>query len=439
MRLAQELNVRPTQRLTMTPQLREAIAVLQMNVMELSAHVQTQVEANPMLELVEEEQPVETDFPVRERVLEEEDREDRPEPPARVPGLAERLMAELGSEMADGDLRRAAAYLTGNMDDGGYLRVSLEEAAVALGVGCERVQEALAAIQAIQPGIGARDLRECLSLQLGEGDELVRVVIEEHLDDLAAGHLRKVATNLGVRVEEVAGVVERIRGLDPRPGRYWAGGSPPLPIIPDVRFQRMGAQYVVLVEEPTPRVRLSPSYRQWLGGAREDDAEIRRYLEQRLHAAVWMLRCLEQRRLTLYRVGQVILDQQPDFFLWGTRYLRPMTMREVADLVGVHESTVSRVVANKYAATSHGMLPLRFFFSSGLDCRDGEPISAHSVKRMIRDLAQGEDRLQPLSDRQLATILQARGIRVARRTVTKYRQEMGLAPSAARRRFVAAN
>ncbi|HSW10358.1 MAG TPA: RNA polymerase factor sigma-54 [Bacillota bacterium] len=439
MRLTQELTVRPTQRLAMTPQLRQAIAALQLNVMELSAHVQTQVEANPMLELVEEDQPAEPDLPIRERGLEEEDREDRPEPPARAAGFAEQLAADLCLEMVDGELRRAAVYLSGNMDDDGYLRVSLEEAATDLGIGCGRVRQALAAIQALQPGIGARDLRECLALQLGEGDALVRAVVEGHLEDLGAGRLRKVAARLGVGVEAVAAAAEHIRRLDPRPGRPWAAGPPPSPIIPDIRFQRMGAQHAVLVEEPAPRVRLSLTYRRWLEGAGEGDAEVRHYLEERLQAAVWMLRCLEQRRLTLYRVGQAILEQQPDFFLRGIRCLRPMTMREVADAVGVHESTVSRVVANKHAATSHGMLPLRFFFSSGLGCSEGEPVSARSVKRMIRDLAQGENRLRPLSDRQLAAILQTRGVRVARRTVTKYRQEMGLAASAARRRFVTAN
>jgi RNA polymerase sigma-54 factor len=264
-------------------------------------------------------------------------------------------------------------------------------------------------------------------------------VVEEHLDDLGAGRLRKVAASLGVKVEAVIAAAERIRGLDPRPGRHWVGGSPAPPIIPDMKFQRMGTQYAVIIEEPTPRVRLSSAYRRWLEGAGAADAEVRHYLEERLQAAVWTLRCLEQRRLTLYRVGQSILDGQPDFFLRGTRHLRPMTMREVADTVGVHESTVSRVVANKHAATTHGMLPLRFFFSSGLEYRGGDPVSARSVKRMIRDLAQGEDRLQPLSDQQLTAILQASGVCVARRTVTKYRQEMGLAASAVRRRFVTAN
>jgi RNA polymerase sigma-54 factor len=439
MRLTQELTIRPAQRLAMTPQLRQAIAALQLNVMELSIHVQTQIEANPMLELVEDEQSAETEFPSRERLLEEDDREDRPEPPAPVPGLAEQLATELCLELADRELRRAATYLAGNIDDDGYLRVSLEEAGAALGIGCERVGEALAAIQALQPGMGARDLRECLFLQLGEGEALARAIVAGHLDDLAAGKLKRVAARLGVGVAEVATAAERIRGLDPRPGRPWDGGPPPSPIVPDIRFERRGSQYAVLVEEPAPRVRIGSSYRRWLEGAGEGDAEVRHYLEERLNAAIWMLRCLEQRRLTLYRVGQAILDRQPDFFLRGARYLRPMTMREVADLVGVHESTVSRVVANKHAATSHGMVALRFFFSSGLGCHGGELVSARSVKRMIRDLAQGEDRLQPLSDRQLAAILQARGVRVARRTVTKYRQEMGLAPSAIRRRFLTAN
>lgn len=434
MRLSPELTVRPTQRLVMTPQLRQAIEALQLNSLELSSYIRSQVEENPFLELDEEEpaapepedpQPAGDDEPL-----------DPPEFPAPQPSLADRLTEDFRLETGDGTLIRAGAYLAGNLDDNGYLRISPGETARALGVGEERVLAALRLLRALEPGVGGRDLRECLLLQIGDQDPLLRILVRDHLGELAAGRLRGVADRLGIDAEAVGLALERLRQLEPRPGRTWSapGGNPA--VVPDLRFERVDDDFVVLVEEPNPRARLNLCYRRWLEeGQAAEDAEVRRYLLSRMNAAVWVLRCLEQRRVTLLRVGQAILDRQADFFRKGTRHLHPLTMREIADRVGVHESTVSRAVANKHALTPHGTFPLRVFFAGGMACRGGEALSAVSVKRLIRDLAAGEDRRRPLSDQDLASELGRRGIRISRRTVSKYRQELGLAPSAARARF----
>lgn len=435
MRLSQELTVRPTQRLAMTPQLRQAIEALQLTTLELSAYVQARIEENPFLEPDEDGEPADPE-PDEAYLTGDDDPVDFPEPAAPAPGMDEQLGQELRLAAGSAAVRRAGAYLAGNLDENGYLRISPREAAAALGLTEGQVREALRLLQSLEPGIGGRDLRECLSLQITGDDPLLQALAKHHLEDLAAGRLRVVAEKLGVEVAAVSEALERLRRLEPRPGRVWAGPGVNQAVIPDLRFERVGGSFVVLVEEPAARVRLNSLYRRWLKEGRAGaDREVRQYLEQRLRAAVWVLRCLEQRRLTLYRLGQAILECQGDFFHRGARHLRPLTMREVADRVGVHESTVSRAAANKYAATPHGTFPLRFFFASGVECRGGGALSAASVKRLIRELAAEEDPRRPLSDRDLASELGRRGVLISRRTVSKYRQELGMAPSVARRRF----
>lgn len=434
MRLSQELTVRPAQRLAMTPQLRQAIEALQLNTLELSTYIQARIEENPLLELAEDGEPADPG-PEEAYTPGDDDRPGIPEPAAPAPCLAEQLAQALRLETADPAVGRAGTYLAASLDEDGYLRVTIGEAASALGLTGGQVREALGLLQSLEPGIAGRDLRECLSLQIGDGDPLLQT-LAGHLDSLAAGRFGAVAEELGVDVATVRDALERLRRLEPRPGRAWAGAGGNQAVMPDLRFERVGDDIVVLVEEPVARVRLNPLYRRWLEEGRAGaDRELQRYLERRLHAALWVLRCLEQRRTTLYRLGEAILECQRDFFHRGARHLLPLTMRAVAERVGVHESTVSRAAANKYAATPHGTFPLRFFFASGVECRGGEALSAASVKRLIQDQVAGEDLRQPLSDRDLAAELRRRGVLISRRTVSKYRQELGMAPSAARRRF----
>ncbi len=434
MRLSQELITRPVQRLVVTPELRQALEALQLGVLELSAYLRPHLEANPFLETADDEEPREPE-PQGFDAAGDDDPWEPPEPSCPPPEPAERLWEEFRLEVADPVLRRAARYLTGSLDANGYLRVSTREAAEDLGIAEDRVSEALRQLQALEPGIAATDLRECLLLQIGDRDPLLRVLVEEHLADVVAGHSRAVAERLGLEVAEVCRALERLRELEPKPGRAWASPDAGHVVVPDLTFRRVEDAFVVLVEEPTPRIRLNPLYRRWLSeGQAAKDAELRRYLEGRLHAAMWVLRCLEQRRMTLYRLGEALLECQREFFRRGPRHLRSLTMREVADMMGVHESTVSRAAARKHAATPHGAFPLRAFFSSGVECRGAEALSAESIKRRIRDLVAAEEPERPLSDQELAIALQRAGILIARRTVSKYRQELGLAPSAVRRR-----
>ncbi|MFS8640482.1 MAG: RNA polymerase factor sigma-54, partial [Symbiobacteriaceae bacterium] len=269
---------------------------------------------------------------------------------------------------------------------------------------------------------------------LEDPDPLVPEIIRHHLEDLAAGRIPRIAERLGVDCAAVQAAADAIRALDPKPGRRFGGGEQPRYVVPDVFVERVGSEYVVIVNEaPLPRLIVSPHYRRLLETA---DGQTRRYVEERIQSALWLIKSIEQRRLTLLRVTEAIVRFQRDFFDRGPRYLRPLTLRDVAQAVGVHESTVSRATSGKWAQTPRGMFELKYFFSSGVQMGCGEGVAAEAVKRMIADLIRQEDPSRPLSDQALAEALAAQGIRIARRTVAKYREEMGVPNSGQRRRYV---
>lgn len=462
MRMDYGLRQELSQKLVMTPQLRQAIAILQLSSLELVEMVEAELLENPVLEVednrlgeAEGEVPADSgsldlanDYLEWVKYLDEgidtgfvpaaeEEKSSAEFYGATMVPLHEHLEFQLHLAALNASARRAGEYLIGCIDDNGYLRVSVEEAAAALAMPAALVEEVLTLIQTFDPpGVGARDLRECLSIQArqrGITDPVAWAVIDGYLPDIAAGRLRCIANKLGCTTQDVQRAVDIIRTLDPKPGRGFGQGNQSAYILPDVTVERVGGRYVILVNDSiVPRLTINPYYRRLM---READSDARRFVEGRINAALWLMRSIEQRRRTLYNVVEAIVDLQRDFFDHGPKFLRPLTMKKVAERLGIHESTVSRATANKYAATPHGLLALRAFFSAGVQGAGGEDVAACQVKREIRELVAREDPAHPLSDQALTELLSRRGIAVSRRTVAKYREELGIPSSCKRKRY----
>jgi RNA polymerase sigma-54 factor len=453
MRLGFGLQMQQTQKLVMTPELRQAIAVLQLPVAELSDFIEQELLENPCLEAEPKEEPEEpaersetrelldylgNDYNGSSSAPDGEDELGFEAFTATVPTLQEHLMAQLYLAGLDACGRRIGEFLIDSLDDHGYLTITVAEAATKLNVSEEQVERVLQVVQGFDPpGAGARSLQECLLLQwatVDDGNELVPLLIEHHLDDLGEGRITRIAELLGVTPAEVQEAADMIRTLDPKPGRRFGSPNETRYVVPDAAVERVGQEYVVVINEsPVPKLLVSNHYRQMLSAP--VDAEARKFVEQKIHSAMWLIKAIEQRRLTLFRVVESIVKFQRDFFDRGVRYLRPLTLRDVADVVGVHESTVSRATAGKYVQTPLGTFELKFFFSSGVDNARGEGVAAESVKRMIADLIAKEDSSDPLSDQTLTDMLTKQGVNISRRTVAKYREEMGVPSSSKRKRY----
>lgn len=469
MRLGYSLSLQQQQKLVMTPELRQALTILQLPVVELEDYLQKTLMENPVLEVREEpeETPVDAaegdadggesdaakpDAGLVAQWLEFFGLDPEPGTPrywddeydfvaaqaAPAPTLHEHLHAQLRLVTLPPGQMRAAAFLVDSLDDHGYLTLTTAEAAATLQLPEDQVERALRVVQTLDPvGVGARDLQECLLLQwaaVGDGNPLVPRLIREFLDDLAASRIGRIAEALEVSPVVVQAAADALRTLDPKPGRRLGGGEETRYIYPDVAVERVGRDFVVLVSEAGPRLTMSPAYRALLAPGGACDDETRRYLEGKMHSALWLLRSIEQRRVTLYRVTETIVRLQRPFFERGLRHLHPLTLRQVAEELGIHESTVSRAIAGKYGQTPHGLFELKFFFSSGVEGWAGG-VSAESVKQLIRDLVSGEDPREPLSDQSLAEALARQGVRISRRTVAKYREDAKIPSSAHRKRY----
>jgi RNA polymerase sigma-54 factor len=457
------LKLEINQKLVMTPQLRQAIAILQLSSLELADMVEQELLENPVLEVLDDKEPEDADR--QEAALDEppqsgeDDYLDWAEyfNSGTDPGysvssagdtpsfeifvtpiisLHEHLELQLHLMVLDATARRVGNYLIGCIDDSGYLCCTVPEAAQTLAVPEEIVSEVLDIIQTFDPvGVGARDLQECLSVQIRQKDiqnNLVTVIIADYLQDVAAGRYKSIADKLGCTPHEVQEAVDIIRTLDPKPGRCF-GGSQSGYVVPDIVVERVNDQYVILVNDTSvPRLTVNPYYRQV---TKSSDSEARKFVEGRMNAAVWLIKSIEQRRRTLYNVMEAIIELQRGFFDGGPKFLQPLNMKKVAEHVHIHESTVSRAIANKYVDTPHGLFNLRTFFSTGLAGAGGEDVSATNLKQEIKALVAAENSADPLSDQAIANLFAARGITLSRRTVTKYREELGIAASTKRKRY----
>jgi RNA polymerase sigma-54 factor len=479
MAMEARLSLRQSQRVVMTPLLQQAIQLLQLSTLELQEVVQKELLENPLLEEVAPETdtapdaaatpeapatpaateppPVETP-PTAERqtddlpfdlnamfddhggeersLVAQEEREDLPfENLVRsVSSLTDHLDEQLRFATEEPLARRVGTEIIGNLDEDGYLRAEVAEIAQRCATTVEEVEKVLALVQSFDPtGVAARTIQECLLIQLRSDpnpDPVSVEIVQDHFDELSRRRYPDIARALKQPLDRVMESVEEIMGLEPKPGRRFGGGDSRY-IAPDVVVHKMGSDYVVVLnEDGIPRLRVNSLYRSLLRGSGDD---ARAYVEQKLRSAVWLIKSVDQRQRTLRKVTQSIVKFQRDFLDKGLPYLRPLSLRDVGEDIGMHESTISRVTTNKYVETPQGLFELKFFFHSGIASGDGEMVSSVSVKKMIQDLLANEDATKPLSDQEVAQVLKGRGLTIARRTVAKYREELGILPSHQRR------
>jgi len=481
MGLETKLALKQTQRLVMTAMLQQAIKLLPMARLELVQVIRQELTENPLLEEVElaedgetpaEEEDVQTPAEASETLtdgqelydinwqeyfpedsewkgLPSEEYEERFsfENTARAPTtLSEHLLAQLLMATTDAVERRVGAFLIGNIDDEGYLRSELDEAMAETQTDRSTVERVLALIQTFDPaGVGARDLCECLLIQirhLGLEGSLLETIVMEYLPKLQARgttHLTDVAKELTKTLhlsqDELAMALRLLRQLDPKPGLEYSSG-PAEAIVPDVIVVKVGQDYqIFLNDEGIPRLRISGTYRRMMREGQLSQPEAKHYVEDKLRSAVWLIRSIEQRRQTMFKVANSLVKFQRDFFDHGLAHLKPLVLKDVAEDIGMHESTVSRVTTNKYMFTEQGIFELKYFFHSGIESYGGETMSSLTVKDRIKKLVAAEDPVKPLTDQQLVEVLAAENVKIARRTVTKYRRELKLPPANRRRRI----
>ncbi len=468
MALETKLLLKTTQKLVMTATLQQAIKLLPLSRLELIQKVHQEILENPFLEEVATQEMSDTDLANAEQPQEtsQESEEfevdwaaylqDFSSSPDYVPtiskevpsleatlksetSLAEHLLWQLSLSVHDELEKQIGAYLIGNIDDDGYLQCQTEEVAKGFGTEEEQICAVLEVIQAFDPpGVGARDLQESLLIQLHHlemDDSLAWKIVQHYLSQLDERYFQKIAKSFGATITEVIAAVGLIRTLDPKPGSRF--NSPRVEyIVPDVVIVKVDDDYqVVLNEDGMPSLRINALYQNVLRQNDGMQSDTREYLEEKFRSAIWLMKSVEQRRQTLLRVTKSLCKFQREFLDKGLAYLKPLVLKDVADDIGMHESTVSRVTTNKYVYTPQGVFELKFFFHSGLESLDGDAKSSVSVKDIIRKAVAAEDSRKPLTDQQLMMILEAKGVKIARRTIAKYRQELHIAPASRRKRL----
>jgi RNA polymerase sigma-54 factor len=483
MALEQKLSLRMSQRLIMTPALQQAIKLLQMTKLELQDEITQEVTENPLLEEIQdgtaeadkgegEEAPGAegAETPEQEPAAGEERERDsfdeidyeayfqdymdlsyRPQAPAeeiespplenflsKPQSLADHLLWQLEMNLVSPRQKEIGRAIIGNLDASGYLQASLEEIAAMGPYPPDEVEAALHLVQELDPpGVAARDLKECLLIQLSFHDmegTPAEVIIKEHMPLLQTRRFRELAQALGCSLEEVMHYVETIRNLDPKPGKKYNSGSNNY-VIPDVYVVKIDKGYtIVLNEDGLPRLRISPFYRRMIDRSNNDvSRETREYVREKFRSAFRLIRSLEERQRTIYKVARSIVKHQQGFLDFGYEHLRPLILKDVAEDIGMHESTVSRVVNQKYMHTPRGLYEMKFFFHSGISSAQGDDVSSLTVKERIKKVVGDEDPARPLSDSAIVQILSDDGLRIARRTVAKYREELRIPSSNERR------
>jgi len=353
--------------------------------------------------------------------------------------LQQNLLGQLNQTALNASDRKAAELIVGNIDDKGFLQSAPEEMALNSGIPQEDFEKMLALIQGFHPpGVGARDLRECLLIQLrreGKENSLEYKIVSEHMEDLGRRRFPEIARRMGISVEDVQKAADNIGRLNPRPGQVFAA-APQNYVLPDVTVEKVDGEYqITLNDEQIPHLRISNLYKDIIASGNTQSGEVKDYIRDKIRSGKFLIRSIHQRQQTIANIAQQIVARQRDFLEHGPSHLKPMTMKEVADAVGVHETTVSRAVSGKYMATPQGIFEMKYFFTPGYQTAGGESLSNTSVKEAILDLVKREDGNQPLSDNEIVEILSERGIPIARRTVAKYRSELNILPSHMRRKY----
>ena len=351
--------------------------------------------------------------------------------------LQQHLMDQLITADLDRKRRALAEMIIGNIDDQGYLQATPEEMSTNTGVPPAEIQEVLNLIRTFDPsGVGAVDLRDCLMIQLermGRGNSLEARIIDKHIMDLAKRRFPVIAKKLGVSPEQIQKCADFIATLDPKPGQRFSA-SPNSYVIPDVHVERVGDDYTVtLNNEYIPHLRISNTYKDLM--SQNGKSQVKDYIRDKIRSGKFLIKSIHQRQQTIHNIAIEIVKRQTEFLDKGSAFLKPMNMSQIADVVGVHETTVSRAISGKYMQTPQGVFEMRYFFTPGYKTDAGEDMSNTSVKESIADLIKTEDTGNPLSDKEIVDILGDRGIKIARRTVAKYRDELNILPSSMRRKY----
>ena len=473
--LRQQLKL--TQQLIMTPQLQMAIKLLQLSRLELMDAIRQELEENPTLEELQETsnkdqaekdpavdtQPTEKteevtidekipgdidwtnyidEYNTPGRVRLETEGRDTPQYEAFIShkeSLSDHLLWQLLMSSPTPEEKTIGSLIIGNLDKDGYLKASTEDLAAQAGVTIEDIEDVLFLLQSFDPvGICARDLTECLLLQaqnLGLKDTLVTKIISEHITHLENKNYKAICRSLKVSLDEVIAAVKIITDMEPRPGRQYTEDEPQY-ITPDIYVYKSEDDYAIVInDDGLPRLRVNSFYKQAISREKDVGSNAKDYIQDKLRSAAWLIRSIHQRQKTIYKVMESILKFQREFFDHGITRLKPMVLRDVAEDIGMHESTISRVTTNKYAHTPQGIFELKYFFNSSIKRVYGEAIASASVQEKIRRLIENEDPLKPLSDSRMAEMLKLENIDIARRTVAKYREMMGVLPSNKRKRF----
>ncbi len=478
-RIGYDLTIEQTQKLVMTPELIQAIQILQFNTQELDSYVQEQLLTNPVLE----QGPASAEGPpdqqgtgrdgadasaeqggsdgdmdidwkeyLKERQYDDisyhqweykdsEEKENSYEQYTTADvTLPEHLMFQFQFAAVKKGCRNVGRYIIESLDENGYMTLTVEEISRAMNVPEDKVREVLDIIHTFDPaGVGARDLKECLKIQMeqkGLLDEAYEKVLDQHLEDLAANRLGVISKSMGITVKEVQKMADVIKRLEPKPGRQFASQTDTRYIVPDVLVERVDDEYLITVNDSSsPHLMVSPYYEKLLNEA-EEDSNLSKYLTDRLNSALWLIKSIDQRKQTIYNVVEAVVKYQKEFFDKGSKYLKTLTLKQIAEEVGIHESTVSRSINGKYLQSPRGVFEIKYFFSGGVTGgQDGEGISSKSIKSFIKEMVEGEDPTSPYSDQDMVNLLKEKGIDISRRTVAKYRDEMQILSSSKRRRY----
>jgi RNA polymerase sigma-54 factor len=473
-----------SQQLVMTPQLQQAIKLLQLSRLELVDLVRQELEENPILEetsdqaldeedglpegersddSIGEELPVQDSIPevsgesegladidwqsylegysiggtTADNYEEDEDRPSYESLLTKGTSLAEHLLWQLGLSRIHPRDCHIATELIGNIDEDGYLKVPLEEISEAVSANVNDVERILNLVQKFDPaGVGARSLQECLLIQVRQldmQDSLVEIMLRDHIDSIEARRFNVIAKELEIAVDDVLAAIRFISTLDPHPGRAY-GQEDVHYVLPDIFVHRIGDEYVVtLNDEGLPNLRINSFYRSALSGGKAVDSKTGEYIQEKMRGAVWLIKSIDQRQRTIYKVTKSIVKFQKDFFDRGIDYLMPLVLRDVAEDIEMHESTISRVTTNKYVQTPQGLYELKYFFNSSINTTGGDSIASESVKSRIKEIVAEENPKKPFSDQKIVELLEKKGISIARRTVTKYREMIGIRSSSERK------
>lgn len=477
MRMGYELNIEQMQKLVMTPELIQAIQILQFNTQELDTYLEEQVLVNPLLDVTsptseakeKKEEPEQTNEKQKDQEIDwaeyvknyddisykqKQSSNDEQEHNTENYGvaevtLAEHLMFQLQFAVTTAKEKKIGRFIIESVDENGYLLLgkshtkpdeTCEEIATLIGESKEDVCKVLSIVQTFDPaGVAARNLKECLKIQILASNckykTIAAQMVMDYLEDIGANRLNIVSKAMKISTKRTQEIADYIKTLEPKPGRQFASMSGVKYVIPDVTIEKSEEGYTIVVNDITaPKLYINAHYKKMLMTS-DKESNLYKFLTGRLNSAVWLIKSIEQRKQTIYNVVSAIVNYQKDFFEQGKKALKTLTLKQVAEEVGIHESTVSRAINGKYLQCPRGIYEMKYFFSSGIESSYGEGIASEGVKSFIFDLIENENQEKPLSDQHIGDILIKKGINISRRTVAKYRDDMGIPSSSKRKRY----